>query len=76
MPRRLQLYWEFARPFTLIAPALGMLSGGVTALGAGVPVHLTPGLLLKIFLGTLMAATLNGASNGVNQAPCTKRCAR
>ena len=33
--QRLRLYWEFARPFTLIAPALGMLSGGVTALGAG-----------------------------------------
>jgi geranylgeranylglycerol-phosphate geranylgeranyltransferase len=65
--QRLRLYWEFARPFTLIAPALGMLSGGVTALGAGVPLHLTSGLLLRIGLGTLMAAALNGASNGINQ---------
>ncbi len=65
---KLHLYWEFARPFTLIAPALGMLSGGVTALGAHhEPVHLTPGVLLRIALGTLMAAVLNAASNGINQ---------
>ncbi|MBK8229943.1 MAG: UbiA family prenyltransferase [Candidatus Eisenbacteria bacterium] len=64
---RLKLYWEFSRPFTLIAPALGMLSGGVTALGAGVPSEITGGLLLKIVFGTLMAAVLNGASNGINQ---------
>ena len=43
MLRRLGLYWEFARPFTLIAPALGMLSGGVTALGA----HHVPGRRLR-----------------------------
>ncbi len=30
----LKLYWEFARPFTLLPPALGMISGGITALGA------------------------------------------
>ena len=66
--QRLGLYWEFARPFTLIAPALGMLSGGVTALGAHhEPVPFTGALLLKIVLGTLMAAILNGASNGINQ---------
>jgi 4-hydroxybenzoate polyprenyltransferase len=65
---KLRLYWEFARPFTLIAPALGMLSGGVTALGAHhQPVPLDARLLLRICLGTLMAAVLNGASNGINQ---------
>jgi geranylgeranylglycerol-phosphate geranylgeranyltransferase len=68
MQRRLALYWEFARPFTLIAPALGMLSGGITALGAHhSPVPITLGLILHILCGTLMAATLNGASNGINQ---------
>lgn len=67
MRDRLKLYWEFARPFTLVAPALGMLSGGVTALGAGEPLHVTARLLFKILLGTLMAATLNAASNGINQ---------
>ena len=64
---RFQLYWEFTRPFTLIAPALGMLSGGLTALGAGDPIDVTPKLLLHILLGTAMAAALNGASNGINQ---------
>jgi 4-hydroxybenzoate polyprenyltransferase len=65
---KLQLYWEFARPFTLIAPALGMLSGGITALGARHdPLHVSGSLLLKIALGTLMAAALNAASNGINQ---------
>lgn len=67
MRKRLSLYWELARPFTLIAPALGMISGGVTSLGAGDPVPLGGQLGLKIILGTLMAAALNGASNGINQ---------
>jgi 4-hydroxybenzoate polyprenyltransferase len=64
---RLKLYWEFARPFTLIAPALGMLSGGLTALGAGHPVPPSWGLARNILVGTLMAAVLNAASNGINQ---------
>lgn len=67
MQHRLRLYWEFARPFTLIAPALGMLSGGVTALGAGTPVAVTPSRILDILLGTVMAAVLNSASNAINQ---------
>ncbi len=67
MRNRWHLYWEFTRPFTLIAPALGMLSGGVTALGAGTPTTLTGSLIVKIILGTMMAAVLNGASNGINQ---------
>ena len=65
--RRLHLYWEFARPFTLIAPALGMLSGGLTALGAGHPVPVTPLRILDIALGTMMAAFLKAASNAINQ---------
>lgn len=67
MLSRFQLYWEFTRPFTLIAPALGMLSGGLTALGAGDPIPVTLSLLLDVVLGTGMAAALNGASNGINQ---------
>ena len=64
---RLALYWEFSRPFTLIAPALGMLSGGVAALGAYPPFPLTPHLFLNLVLGTLMAAVLNAGSNTLNQ---------
>jgi 4-hydroxybenzoate polyprenyltransferase len=65
--RRLRLYWEFARPFTLIAPGLGMLSGGLTAMGAGEPTPVTPHRILIILVGTLMAMVLNAASNGINQ---------
>jgi len=62
-----RVYWTLARPFTLLAPALGMLSGGVTALGAEPPTPFTAALALDIVLGTLMAAVLNAASNALNQ---------
>ncbi|HLQ67249.1 MAG TPA: UbiA family prenyltransferase [Candidatus Limnocylindrales bacterium] len=64
---RAGLYWELARPFTLIAPALGMFTGSVIALGASPPIPLTPWIAAKIALGTLMAAVLNAASNTLNQ---------
>jgi len=32
---KLKAYVDFARPFTLLPPALGVLSGAVTAWGAG-----------------------------------------
>lgn len=65
-------YLRLTRPFTLLMPALGMLTGGFIALGAGarppagVPV-LVASVGLRIALGTLMAAVLNGASNVLNQ---------
>lgn len=64
---RASVYWELARPFTLIAPALGMFTGSVIALGAFPPVPLTPWTATRIALGTLMAAVLNAASNTLNQ---------
>jgi len=67
MMKRLALYWEFSRPFTLLAPALGMFAGGVTAFGAAPPSVFTPTLALNVILGTLMAAVLNAASNALNQ---------
>jgi geranylgeranylglycerol-phosphate geranylgeranyltransferase len=67
-PGRLKVYLDFARPFTLLPPALGVLSGAVTAWGAG---HdkpaITWALLLPVLYGTLMAAVLNAASNAINQ---------
>lgn len=65
--KRARLYWEFARPFTLVAPALGMLSGGLTAYGAHPHESFSWTHVLHIGLGTLMAAVLNAASNGLNQ---------
>jgi geranylgeranylglycerol-phosphate geranylgeranyltransferase len=64
---RAALYWELARPFTLIAPALGMFTGSVIALGAYPPIPLSPWIAVRIVLGTLMAAVLNAASNTLNQ---------
>jgi 4-hydroxybenzoate polyprenyltransferase len=61
-------YLEFARPFTLAPPALGVVSGAVTAWGAG---HSKPPLswelLLPVLWGALMAAVLNAGNNGLNQ---------
>jgi 4-hydroxybenzoate polyprenyltransferase len=64
---RLKIYIDFARPFTLLAPMLGMFSGGITAWGAHpvTPYHFS--IILSILAGGLMAASLNLASNGINQ---------
>jgi 4-hydroxybenzoate polyprenyltransferase len=64
---RARIYLEFARPFTLFAPALGMASGGATAIGAAPPEPWSWGLVVYPALGALMAAVLNAASNGLNQ---------
>jgi 4-hydroxybenzoate polyprenyltransferase len=64
---RLRTWLEFARPFTLFAPALGMASGGVTAIGAAPAEPWGPGLVIYPLVGALAAAVLNAASNGLNQ---------
>jgi 4-hydroxybenzoate polyprenyltransferase len=64
---RARTYLDFARPFTLFAPALGMASGGATAIGAAPREPWSWWLVIYPLLGALMAATLNAASNGLNQ---------
>jgi 4-hydroxybenzoate polyprenyltransferase len=66
-PARLSTYLDFARPFTLVAPALGMASGGMTAIGAAPREPWSWWLVIYPALGALMAAMLNAASNGLNQ---------
>ena len=56
-----------ARPFTLLAPALGFASAAVTAMGAAPHRPPDAAALAYPVLGTLMAATLNAASNSLNQ---------
>lgn len=59
---------DFARPFTLLPPALGVLSGAVTAWGAhGTKAPVEAATLLPVVWGALMAAVLNSASNAINQ---------
>jgi 4-hydroxybenzoate polyprenyltransferase len=61
-------YVELARPFTLLPPALGVLSGAASAWGAGdSKPAITAALLLPVLWGTLMAAVLNAANNAINQ---------
>lgn len=61
--RAWRAYFRLLRPFTLLPPALGILSAATMAFGAG------SGRinLAAIALGALSAVFLNGASNSVNQ---------
>jgi len=55
------------RPFTLLAPTVGFISGGLIGIGAGTRAVLSFSYIYPILLGALSAAFLNGASNVVNQ---------
>lgn len=62
---------EITRPFTLVAPALGIISGALTAYGAA-PKSLYRASSLNVWIidiivASLMASLLNGASNILNQ---------
>ncbi|MCX7021398.1 MAG: UbiA family prenyltransferase [bacterium] len=62
-------YVRLARPFTLLAPFFGLVCFALVAAGSpvGGEIGLTWGTAVKILLGALAAATLNMASNTVNQ---------
>jgi len=60
-------YVQLARPFTLIAPALGFFSGAVTAIGAYPAEPWSMAVLTPALIGALMAAVLNAGSNALNQ---------
>lgn len=64
---RVALYAEFARPFTLVAPALGFFSGAVTAIGAAPAEPWTWAVLEPGLIGAAMAAVFNAGSNALNQ---------
>jgi 4-hydroxybenzoate polyprenyltransferase len=75
MQDMVRLYVRFTRPFTLLPPLLGVISGAITAWGsasnphvlAGQPRQWTGSILLMILLGSACAALLNAASNVINQ---------
>ncbi len=58
---------DLARPFTLVAPALGFLSGAATAIGAYPRETWTSTLLVAPVIGSVMAAVLNAGNNALNQ---------
>lgn len=60
---RLRLYWNFSRPFTLIPPMVGILSGALIGTAASrAAFHPLP-----VALAILAAGVLNAGSNGLNQ---------
>jgi 4-hydroxybenzoate polyprenyltransferase len=62
-------YARLGRPFTLLAPSLGMASGGLVAWFAVPGERLVSGRLLiaNLLLGSIAAALLNASSNAINQ---------
>lgn len=69
--KKLTLYFRFARPFTLLPPLLGILSGSICAFGSA---HnpdpqrtLSLSLFFTVLLGGTCASLLNAASNILNQ---------
>jgi len=64
---RSRLLLEFSRPFTLVAPALGFVSGAATAYGAAPREAWHPDLILYPLIGAVMAAVLNAGNNALNQ---------
>jgi geranylgeranylglycerol-phosphate geranylgeranyltransferase len=67
----LRRYLTLARPFTLLPPLLGIVSGAVCAWGSAHnpdPTRtLTATVLLTVALGSICAAFLNAANNALNQ---------
>ncbi len=67
MSSTLRAYVDLGRPFTLVAPALGFMSGALTAIGAAPREAWTPALLVAPLIGSAMAALLNAGNNALNQ---------
>jgi 4-hydroxybenzoate polyprenyltransferase len=67
MSARTRAFVELSRPFTLVAPALGFLSGAVTAAGADPAETWSAALVVYPAIGSIMAAVLNAGSNALNQ---------
>jgi 4-hydroxybenzoate polyprenyltransferase len=63
----LRAYIDLARPFTLVAPALGFISGALTAVGASPRERWSAWLLVPPVIGSIMAALLNAGNNALNQ---------
>jgi 4-hydroxybenzoate polyprenyltransferase len=65
--RTIRAFVDLGRPFTLVAPALGFISGALTAVGATPREPWSPALLTAPLVGAAMAALLNAGNNALNQ---------
>ncbi|MEM6453554.1 MAG: UbiA family prenyltransferase [Acidobacteriota bacterium] len=68
---KVRLHVQLMRPFTLLPPLLGIVSGAICAFGS---VHnpdpsreVTLAVLVTVTLGSLCASFMNAASNAINQ---------
>jgi len=61
--KKLRIFWNFSRPFTLIPPVVGIVSGALVGIGASRAPFRWP----LILSAAAAAATLNAASNALNQ---------
>jgi geranylgeranylglycerol-phosphate geranylgeranyltransferase len=65
------LYAALARPFTLLPPLLGIVSGAICAFGSAhnpdPARRLTLAVVATVALGSLCASLMNAASNAINQ---------
>jgi 4-hydroxybenzoate polyprenyltransferase len=57
--KRIKIYFELTRPFTLLSPLIGFLSGAIIAARTFPP--------LLSYIGAISAVSLNAASNTMNQ---------
>jgi len=64
-------YLRLARPFTLLPPLLGIVSGAICAFGSAhnpdLSKRVTWAVVLTVAIGSLCASAMNAASNIVNQ---------
>ncbi|HEY3056878.1 MAG TPA: UbiA family prenyltransferase [Thermoanaerobaculia bacterium] len=67
----LRRYVTLARPFTLLPPLFGIISGAICAWGSAhnpdPARQLTASVVLTVVLGSLCASFMNAASNAINQ---------
>ena len=61
--KKLRIFWNFSRPFTLIPPVVGIVSGALVGIGATRAPFRWP----LILSAAVAAAALNAASNALNQ---------
>ena len=68
--KKLDLYVQLSRPFTLLPPLLGIVSGAICAWGSvhnpDPERHLSLSVILTVALGSLCASFMNAASNAIN----------
>lgn len=67
----LRHYLQLARPFTLLPPLLGILSGAICAFGSAhnpdPDARVTFSVIFTVTLGSLCASLMNAGSNAINQ---------